>query len=304
MEYNLKSPLSPDSKTEFLRKIKSNKLILQYKKLGIDISYILKERKSISVFKCLETGYKFYYPFDIAGDSIFYEHFQKSDWYYMPWKWEHEIAKDYIEDGQNILEVGCAHGAFLKKINKLFNLNEVVGLELNETAEIQNSKWRIINKFIQDFQIDNKNKFDLVCSFEVLEHIAEVNSFLEAKVNCLKVGGKLIIAVPNNETFVGKSDSPLNFPPHHMGLWDTSSLKSLSKLFPLKLVNIHYEELQSYHVDEYMNSEFYSKYPYILGVILRKVDRITGKYQKNKRNIENQRSSLKGHTILAVFEKV
>ena len=89
-----------------------------------------------------------------------------------------------------------------------------------------------------------------------------------------------------------------------MGLWDTLSLKSLSKLFPLKLVNIHYEELQSYHVDEYMNSELYSKYPYILGAILRKVDRITGKYKKNKINVENRRNSINGHTILAVFEKI
>ena len=131
-----------------------------------------------------------------------------------------------------------------------------------------------------------------------------MNSFLEAKVNCLKIGGKLIIAVPNNETFVGSSNSPLNSPPHHMGLWDTKSLKSLIKLFPLKIVNIHYEGLQSYHIDEYMNSVFYSKYSYIFRMILRKLDRLTGKYKKNKRNIENQRSSLKGHTILAVFEKI
>src|SRR5680860_1055138 len=89
METNVKSPLAPDSKTEFLRKVKTNKLIRQYKNMGIDISYLMKDNKYISVFECLKTSYKFYFPFDIAGDSMFYEHFQTFEWYYMPVSYTH-----------------------------------------------------------------------------------------------------------------------------------------------------------------------------------------------------------------------
>lgn len=311
MESIIKSPLAPGSKTEFLRKIKSNKIIRQYKKAGIDISYLLKEHKSISVFKCLKTGYKFYYPFDIAGDSVFYEHFQKFDWYYMPWKWEHEVTTNYLEDGQSVLEVGCAHGAFLKKINELYKLEECIGLELNKTTGIKNSQWKIVNQYVQDFQKNNQGKFDIVCSYQVLEHISEVYSFIEAKVNCLKQGGKLIISVPNNESYLKHLDSALNRPPHHMGLWDAKSLESLTSIFPLKIDKIHYEELQTYHIGGYIQAQFNSKFNYFnsndnyyVARFMAKLYKLTGKYQKIKTKIENEKHAIKGHTILVVFEKI
>jgi SAM-dependent methyltransferase len=304
MKKMINSPIYPGGQAKFIREISVKKIIKEYLPFGINPSYIFKDIKSVSIYECINTTYKFYYPFDISGDSKFYEHFQNFDWYYMPWKWEHEVTKEYLKDGQSVLEIGCAHGAFLKKINELYDLKESIGLELNETTPDDSSKWKIVNQFVQEYQKENKEKFDIVCSYQVLEHIADVHSFIQAKIECLKSGGTLIISVPNNESFIKDVDSALNMPPHHMGLWDTKSLQSLENIFPIQLIKFHYEEIQDYHIDGYIFSKQYSKYQRIIGKIIRKVHKLTGKYSSLEKEVSEDKKTIIGHTILATYKKL
>lgn len=297
------SPLTLTNNITFVRKIKTKEIIALYKKYELDVSKYFDKQKEISVYECNVTGYRFYYPNNIAGDSAFYQHFQNFNWYYMPWKWEHEITTLYLKNEMNVLEVGCAHGAFLEQINTRFNLQSSIGLELNESAPIINEKWQIINKYVQEYAKDHSEQFDIVCSYQVLEHIANVHSFIEASLACLKQGGKLIISVPNNDSFLKNNQSALNMPPHHMGLWTKESLLSLTNIFPLEIVDIHLEELREYHVEGYIWSEKYSKGNILINKIKRKFDKWIGNYDKEKTKIMDKRNSLIGQTILAVYEK-
>lgn len=300
----INSPLHQGGKAKFIREISVKKIISEYRQFGINPSYLLHELKAVSIYECLNSGYRFYYPFNISGDSKFYEHLQNFSWYYMPWKWEHEATKEYLKDGQSILEIGCAHGAFLKKINEMYDLKESVGLELNETTTEDSSKWKIVNQFVQEYQKENKERFDIVCSYQVLEHIADVHGFIQAKIECLKSSGTLIISVPNNESFVKDTDAGLNMPPHHMGLWDTKSLKSLENIFPIKLIKCHYEELQDYHIGGYIFSKYYSKYQSIIGKIIRKLHKISGRYTSLEKEVSDNKKTIIGHTILATYKKL
>ena len=298
------SPLTGADNTEFVKKINKNEIIRGYKKYNINTSSYFKNINTISVYKCLDTGYQFFYPFNLSGDSSFYEHFQKFNWYYMPWKWEHNITKQYLNNNMNLLEVGCAQGAFLSKISELFDFKTLVGLELNESSPVVHDNWSILNQTVQDFSKKNKEKFDLVCSYQVLEHIADVRSFIEAKIKCLKKGGKLIISVPNNDSYIKFSDNCLNMPPHHMGLWTEESLKSLTKQFPLELVEVHYEDLQDYHLEHYVSATYYYKYRWrILKKIIRKINKVLGIHQKLINKINKNRQDYIGQTILVVLEK-
>lgn len=301
---NIESPLTKSNDTTFQKSITAKSIINAYKTFAIDVAPYFHSLKKISIYKCNQTGYMFYYPLQLAGDSKFYEHFQKFDWYYMPWKWEHEITFKYIQSNNTILEVGCAHGAFINKINEQVELKYSIGLELNETASRKESKWEIINETVQSFSEKNSEKFDLVCSFQVLEHIADVNSFLNAKIKCVKKGGLLIISVPNNDSFLKYQNNCLNMPPHHMGLWNQISLENLETLFPLKLKKMHFEELQSYHVSSYIYSKHYSKYPRLLGKILLKLTKFSGRYKRLYIKTEANQHNLRGQTILAVYEKL
>ncbi len=302
---NILSPLTKTNNVFLERKIDKKKIIEAYLDYKIDVSPYFNKVEHVSVYKCNETGYRFYHEFNLSGDSSFYEHFQQFDWYYMPWKWEHEITKEYILPNNSILEVGCAHGSFIKKINELFPLQNTVGLELNETAITKTDKWEIKNETVQSFSLKNTESFDLVCSFQVLEHISDVHSFIQSSVACLKKGGKLIISVPNNNaSFIKSGENCLNMPPHHMGLWDEHSLRSLETIFPLKVINVHFEELQEYHLPGYVQSVYYANYSKFTGKVIRKLHKFIGIYENRIKKARANRHQIVGHTILIAYEKL
>jgi SAM-dependent methyltransferase len=260
----------------------------------------------LEIWECEQTGYRFYFPFNLSGDSNFYEFFQKFDWYYMPWKWEHDLSVQLIDKFKpnEVLEIGCARGAFLSGLKSRFSDLRLSGLELNtEAASFAISKGlNVKNELIENFSEFYGEKFDLVCNYQVLEHISNPKSFIENSLKCLKKGGKLIICVPNNNSFLKyEEEEPLNYPPHHMGLWNDYSLKNLTKIFNIKLTSIHFEPVQEYHIDwyvrlilkKYIANDFLHRSIFKLFKVLRLIVLF-------KSQIKKQR----GHSVLVVFEKL
>ncbi len=301
---NIISPITKNNNVRLVKSLKVKDIVKAYQGYTIDVNSYFSNLETISIYECNETGYRFYYPSQVAGDSAFYEHFQKFDWYYMPWKWEHEISLEYLKPEMKVLEVGCAHGAFIEEISKTYNVSEAIGLELNETASIENNGYKIYNETIESFSKKKKDYFDVVCSYQVLEHIADISEFLNGKINCLKKGGKLIISVPNNDSFIKVNPIGLNSPPHHMGLWNQNSLTAIENLFPVKLEKIHFEELQEYHVGDYVFFKYYSKYPKLVAKILLKLNKLYGIHQNQLNKTKLNRKNILGHTILAVYSKI
>ena len=76
---------------------------------------------------------------------------------------------------------------------------------------------------------DPDRRFDVVCAFQVLEHVADPLAFIaEAKAR-LNPGGLLFIGVPNRESYVGRlRDFPLDMPPHHVMRWSRRALAALA----------------------------------------------------------------------------
>jgi SAM-dependent methyltransferase len=152
---------------------------------------------------------------------------------------------------------------------------------------------------IEDFAQKHYQEFDVVCSFQVLEHITALNSFIMSQMGVLKSGGRLIIGVPNNDSFIREdSNDVLNRPPHHANLWTADSLKYLSNLYPVELERIYYEPLQSYHVN-WRVSIWLSKFPGIIVRLIRKL-RLNTLFEKI---LDLFRNKMTGHTILVVFIK-
>ncbi len=283
--------------------ISVDSLINAYEKeFGIDVSKFFNNIENIKIYECKNTNYSFYYPFNIYGDSDFYQKLQNFEWYYMPWKWEHETATYILDKTDKILEVGSGGLGFLKRIREIGY--DITGLELNEESIVKANEIgvKVLNETVQNHSFENFEKYDVVCSFQVLEHISDVHSFIKSQVDCLKPGGKLIISVPNNDSFIKLTNSVLlNKPPHHMGLWNKKSLASLPNLFKIKLDNIYFEPLQEYHINWYTNihiEERINKY---------KISRILFKQFKLIRIysyfVRKFRMRIHGLSILAVYTK-
>ncbi|PRY15774.1 methyltransferase family protein [Pontibacter ummariensis] len=298
------SPLSGKA-SRLIGKVDREWLVKAYSgSFGIDVLPLLPNNIDLALYEDIEYKYRFFHPFHVTGDDKFYQGLEKFDWYYMPWKWEHEVSLNYIKNNLKVLEVGCGSGGFLKKVSSKVGKDNVVGLELNSDAvsRLQAEDYLVYDSDITKFSSTNKDVFDLVCSFQVLEHIADVRGFINAKIDCLKRGGKLIISVPNNDStlFHINYGGALNYPPHHLGMWNKASLKALQDLFPIKLKKFYFEPLQEYHWDWY------------LSIIDYKVDnssfsRFLKKYPRLKSNLHSLlrllKPSIKGHSIVAVYEK-
>jgi SAM-dependent methyltransferase len=229
----------------------------------------------------------------------------------MPWKWEHKETSGLISNGMKILEIGCASGNFLQTINNQFDV-EVAGLELNAAA-VEKAVAKGLNVHLQsveEFSVNNIERFDLVCSFEVLEHIADVHSFLSASVCCLKKGGKLVVAVPNNDSFIkyNSGTNSLNMPPHHMGLWNYNSLRKIEDYFAVKFDMVKYEPLQVYHQKWYYetlnrHSEMILK-KYRITIFLNKITPLLFRIaRKLLTMIFTKIVTKNGHTVLVVYTK-
>tara|TARA_R110002049_G_scaffold278391_1_gene457158 strand:+ start:579 stop:1508 length:930 start_codon:yes stop_codon:yes gene_type:complete len=302
----VKSPLTGSANVELISSTSVSEINKNYKKIlpQIDPSYIFGQLENIEIYRCNDTGYEFYWPLHIFGDESYYDKLGKLPWYYSAWKWEHESAADYIEDGSKVLEVGAAKGDFLKRIKNDKNAN-VLGLELNPNVE-EYSKLNgveILNETIENFSKNHKNEFDVVCSFQVLEHVSHVNSFIQSMIDCLKPGGTLIISVPNNDTFLSKNRLPskiLNMPPHHLGLWKESSLINLQNVFGLTFIGKSLEPIQPALYEMYIMHKFYSFFKSDLVV---KVLWKMGVTNLFKSILLKNKESIIGHSINVYFTK-
>jgi SAM-dependent methyltransferase len=306
-------PLCGDSKIRKIKTIRSQDLIKRYANdFGINVSEVFTGLSNIELFKCNVTGYNFFYPLNIAGDAKFYEKLQEFPWYYMPWKWEHEQVFRAIQKLENpkVLEIGCAQGSFLKRLAET-NI-ECVGLELNKDAvKIANeNRLTVFDATIQQHAASRIEYYDVVCSFQVMEHIGNIKEVLEASIQTLKKGGFLYISVPNNNSFLGlDADNLLNMPPHHMCLWDATSLGNLCKVFNIKECGFMLEPQQNYHINWY-NSVIKNTMNEKRKEIVKKIGYTLGKryfnlmynilYKKLLRNYPE----LKNVTIVAVFTKL
>jgi 2-polyprenyl-3-methyl-5-hydroxy-6-metoxy-1,4-benzoquinol methylase len=300
----IQSTLDNEGKAILKETIPVNDLVVGYKKqFGIEVQHFFNGIKDIKIYECINTKYRFFYPFNIDGDGSFYQFLQKFDWYYMPWKWEHEMTKNTLNGHEKILEVGCGGLGFVDKMSKLGF--DVTGLELNEDSVLKAKRngFNVFNETIQEHSTGYFGKYDIVCSYQVVEHITNVKSFIQAQVDCLKKGGRLFISVPNNDSFIKYTKGGLlNFPPHHMGLWNTKSLTSLEALFNLKVEKVLFEPLQEYHFDWFVSSVF-QKLVNKNKLVKLVFDRYTFK-RLFRLFVRKNMSKIHGHSIMVIYKKV
>jgi SAM-dependent methyltransferase len=290
-----------------INKIKTRDIIGLYR--DYDVSKFFKNLSEISVLECKDTGYRFFYPFSTTGSGDFYEYLSGYENYYVPWKMEHSFALEHIKDGDNVLEIGCANGDFLNLARQHKKIT-AEGTELNEkAAEKAREKGLVVyGESLGELVNKRKGFYDVVCSFQVLEHISDVRSFMQNSLSLLKKNGKIIIGVPNNESFIQYTRDPfLNMPPHHMGLWNENSLGKMGNFFKLDTIGVYFESLPKYHYRYYYQVMFGDKLGFFgktgivkfIGKVINKaLFECCGKFI-----IMSRAKKIIGHTIVIVFQK-
>ena len=256
------SPVTQKPGTRVFDTIRTGDIIKLYKDdYDIDVSDYFTGLDAVPIIECVTTGYRFYYPPTTEGSGTFYEHFQKknidNENWYRKWGYDYQFAYDNINKDEKVLDVGCGTGEFLKRIRE--KTANAYGLELNSVAweKCKASGLTVYNETIQAHADKNPGAYDVVCIFQVLEHVYDIRGFLDAAIKALKKGGKLVIGVPNNEPYLQGYDkySTLNLPPHHMGMWNQKALRNIQSHFDIQLQAVTYDAKPRWTVDAYFRAK-------------------------------------------------
>lgn len=250
---DLKCPLCEGRHVELQAELDISVLCKLYgKSLAIDVSQYFNGIDRLSIVNCNGCDFRWFFPV-ITGTNIFYGKLREQNWYYIKEKQEFLFASQEAGPSDDVLDIGCGEGNFSNYIKS----KKYVGLELSPTAVLE-AKARginVISQTVEEYAERHPHSADVVCAFQVLEHVANPKSFLAASIRCLRSGGRLVISVPSADSFLSLAvNNILNCPPHHVSLWSDEALRSVGRIFGLNTKSIYNDRLADEHVDGYLNT--------------------------------------------------
>jgi SAM-dependent methyltransferase len=218
------------------------------------------ELAGFDLLRCPSCGLEHASPL-IEGSADFYAALSRSQAYYSRSRWEFSRAREFLDPTDEILDVGCGDGHFLSLLPHKVRQ----GVELNpEAAHAARSRGLDVRECTLESLLENS--VDVITLFQVLEHVADPVALLCTAGRVLRPGGKLLIAVPNNDAFIGEAvHEPLNAPPHHPLRWTAAALEYLPTVLPFRLEALLREPLATEHLFHYRKDR-----------VLRTVRRLTG----------------------------
>jgi len=136
-----------------------------------------------------------------------------------------------------ILDIGCGTGAFLNNMQQADW--KITGLEPDENAiKTANSLYNIFPKNPDELFSLPSNNFDAITMWHVLEHVHQLQEYIEQLKNLIKPDGVIFIAVPNYQSFdaeVYGAHWAAYDVPRHLYHFSPKSMEKLVSLHGLKI---------------------------------------------------------------------
>lgn len=112
-----------------------------------------------------------------------------------------EICRRQQVPTDTVLEVGSGFGTFCEEISALGAFRRVVALEPSPThaASCRGRGIEVIESSIEQAEI--RERFDVVASFEVIEHLFSPAAFISRCADIVAPGGLLVLTTPNVRGF-------------------------------------------------------------------------------------------------------
>lgn len=277
------------------------KWLTQY---GLDVSEEFGNVQTISLVKCPVCEIQFFYPL-LVGSARLYVQLQQFDWYYLRQKWEHDVALQDIKDCRRVLEVACGTGHFVTRALSETKAN-IQGIDLNKDAVRQAREARLPVHLLDLRRLAEKRGevYDAICSFQVLEHIANPQEFISNCIDLLGRSGKLIISCPNSNGYLRFTDGLLDQPPHHVLKWSQASLQYLTKIFPLRLTRVEFEPLADYHIGSHCRAHANRLLPINSPVLRSIIGGAAARLVSPVLKLLKINRYLRGHSIYVCFQRL
>jgi len=304
-------PLCKERHKKSTEVIKTGLLINLWRKRTFEVASLFLGVDKITKFYCRKCGLGFYDP-KIAGDNDFYSKLAKEEWYYLHEdKSEFTFANALIQENNSVVDIGSGRGAFTKYIDKKV---DYTGLELSSDAVkfAQTDNLNVTEQTIERYSEGKKSKHDLAVAFQVLEHIENIDSFILSTREVLKPNGMLIIAVPNNDSFIRYApNNLLNLPPHHLLHWNEQSLRYMADKYDFEVVDVFKEKVTNVHrnwfyfilVNKYIMKLLGFRYKSLHENLYVKIIRKLSVFISFPLRFSNLHKNKDGHTIIIALRK-
>jgi SAM-dependent methyltransferase len=143
-------------------------------------------------------------------------------------------------NGKRFLDIGCNTGFGVEAARRLGY--DATGVDVSDEAiDIAASLYphnRFLKGTAQAFAGKGEN-FDAILCREVIEHMPEVHSFMQALRSLMKVGGVLWLTTPDAGHFRVPKDFPAwkeVIPPEHLSFFNVESLRKLLGEYGIEIV--------------------------------------------------------------------
>ena len=233
--HELCSPLSGTTNVVVRDRVAAAEIVLGYReRYRVDVRRFFEKVDAIERVEDSDTGLSFFRPM-ILGDERFYEDLSASvQGYYPQEKEEFAIARELIQSGDDVCEIGAGVGYFGDGIH----CRSYVGLEFNPRAIAAAAERGVTleGSDVTLFAERRSGSFDVVCAFQVLEHVADPHAFIEAAMALAKPGGSIILSTPNADAYISRCRDLLNAPPHHATWWPDRTWLWIKEHFALTSV--------------------------------------------------------------------
>jgi SAM-dependent methyltransferase len=198
-------------------------------------------QETCEIQQCRNCGFGFSQPY-VAGDARFYGlAYERRSGDYPADKWEYRLALDKVveriktlgRDEIRLLEIGAGDGAFLRQVTpKLIPPKQVMCTEYSDygAAQIRKLEVRVAQCDVRELDSPNHGQFDVVCIFQVLEHMDRLAELFESIRSLTRPAALLLIGVPNPKRnhFNESRGGLLDMPPNHIGRWTESAFKAMA----------------------------------------------------------------------------
>jgi SAM-dependent methyltransferase len=156
-----------------------------------------------------------------------------------------------LNPGGKILEIGCGNGTFLRLAAD--RGYQVAGIDADPSAVktareingILNTQSLSVEEFIAD---THRSRVDVICLFDVLEHLERPREIVQALGRLLAPGGHLVCTVPSHQRWPQWFASDVDLPPHHLTLWSELALEQCFNYGDLEPVLIRRSPLLGEHL--------------------------------------------------------
>ncbi len=105
------------------------------------------------------------------------------------------LIKSYLNPGK-ILDIGCGNGLYALGCTP--EANEIIQLDIIDRRSEIVKKFNFIQADVESYEME-PSSIDTIIAFDIIEHLNDDVKFIKKAHDQLKVGGRILISVPNED---------------------------------------------------------------------------------------------------------